>query len=312
MKPIVVVGSINMDLVTQADRIPRLGETVTGKDFQVHSGGKGANQAVAVAKLGYPCVLLGAVGDDVFGDKLLRTLRGYAVDTNYVREVVGSSGTASIIVNSNAENCIVVTPGANVLVSEEYLIAHQHVIKSAGLVLLQLEIPIESVEWVVRCCAENKIPVMLDPAPARPLSSEIMRSVDWFTPNQTEAEFYTDSADGSTDEVVDKLFAMGIRNVILKRGAEGALVARSAGQRSWTRAFKVAALDTTAAGDAFNGAFAVGLMRGMPVDECARFASAAAALAVTRCGAQPSLATLKEVSEFMAAHVSDPATVQRV
>jgi ribokinase len=298
MKPIVVVGSINMDLVTQADRIPRPGETIIGKDFQVHSGGKGANQAVAVSRLGYPCTLLGAVGDDVFGDKLLRTLSGYGVDTTYVRDVPGSSGTASIIVSSTAENCIVVTPGSNASVTRDYLSAHEHVIKTAGMVLLQLEIPIESVEWVVRCCAEHRIPVMLDPAPARTLTPELLRNVDWFTPNQTEAEYYGDGA-SSTDEILSHLFAKGVRNIVLKRGPEGALIADVAGGREWIDVFQVTAVDTTAAGDAFNGAFAVGLMRGLSVAECGRFAAAAAAISVTRCGAQPSLATEKEVRAFM-------------
>lgn len=299
MKPIVVVGSINMDLVTHADRIPRPGETITGTDFQVHSGGKGANQAVAIGKLGYPCTLLGAVGDDVFGEKLLRTLNAYGVDTAYVRDIHGSSGTASIIVSSTAENSIVVTPGANACVTQDYLAAHEDVIRSAGMVLLQLEIPLASVEWVANCCAENKVPVMLDPAPARPLPPELLKNLEWFTPNQTEAEFYTDNAD-STDEMLARLFAMGIRNVVLKRGSEGALIADNRGGRQWTRAFEVTAVDTTAAGDAFNGAFAVALMRGLPRVECAKFAAAAAALSVTRFGAQPSLPTGKEVEDLLA------------
>jgi ribokinase len=300
MKPIVVVGSINMDLVTRAERIPRPGETLIGTDFQLHSGGKGANQAVAVAKLGYPCTLLGAVGDDVFGTDLLHTLARYGVDTKHVRRVPGSSGTASIVVGANAENCIVVTPGSNASVTQEYLSQQLAIIQNAGLVLLQLEIPIESVEWVVRCCAENKVPVMLDPAPACSLPAELFGNIEWFTPNQTEAEFYADGA-SSIDAVLGKLLATGIRNVILKRGSEGALIATSNGERSWTDAFEVAAVDTTAAGDAFNGAFGVALMRGMSVAQAARFAAAAAALSVTRCGAQPSLATQQEVAEFMTA-----------
>jgi ribokinase len=301
MKPIIVVGSINMDLVTHADRIPRPGETLTGTDFQVHSGGKGANQAVAIGKLGYPCTLLGAVGKDVFGEKLLRNLSTHGVETGYIRDVPGSSGTASIIVSSTGENCIIVTPGSNASVTPDYLAAHEHLIKTAGIVLLQLEIPIESVEWVVRCCAESGIPVMLDPAPAQPLPEQLLRSVDWFTPNQTEAEFYSDYAK-TTDEILSRLFAKGIRNVVLKRGEEGALIADVDGCREWTSAFPVSAVDTTAAGDAFNGAFAVALMRKLSLAECGRFASAAAAISVTRCGAQPSLPSEKEVSAFMSIH----------
>ncbi|HWR16894.1 MAG TPA: ribokinase [Terriglobales bacterium] len=298
MKPIVVVGSINMDLVTHVDRIPRPGETVTGTSFQIHSGGKGANQAVAIAKLGYPCILLGAVGEDVFGQNLLRTLSAYNVDITNVREVPGSSGTATIIVDSNAENCIVVTPGSNAQVTEEYVTRHEHLIRSAGIVLLQLEIPIATIEWVVRCCAENGIPVMLDPAPARALSRDVLRNLDWFTPNETEAEFYAPQTK-SPSEAIEQLFAIGPRNVILKRGSQGAIVADAEGKCFHAEAFEVTAIDTTAAGDAFNGAFAVAMMRGLPFPECARFAAAAAAIAVTRCGAQPSLPTNAEVVAFM-------------
>jgi ribokinase len=142
---------------------------------------------------------------------------------------------------------------------------------------------------------------MLDPAPAQPLPEQLLKSVDWFTPNQTEAEFYSDYAN-STEEILSRLFAKGIRNVVLKRGEEGSLIADVDGGREWTSAFPVSAVDTTAAGDAFNGAFAVALMRKLPLAECGRFASAAAAISVTRCGAQPSLPTETEVSTFMSVH----------
>jgi ribokinase len=297
MKPIVVVGSINMDMVTQAPRIPRPGETVTGTGFQLHSGGKGANQAVAAAKLGHPCVMLGAVGDDVFGRDLLRTLEEYGVDTQYVATVPGPSGTASIVVDSNAENSIIVTPGSNACVTVEYIRKNIEIVRNAGIVLLQLEIPLKTVEWLVHFCSENHISTMLDPAPAKPLSAAVLKEVDWFTPNQTEVEFYTGNSE-ATETSLSKLFQQGLRNIILKRGSEGALIADASGSRFWIEAFPVAALDTTAAGDAFNGAFAVALMRAETTVECGRFASAAAAISVTRSGAQPSLPTQKEVDQF--------------
>ena len=297
MKPIVVVGSINMDLVTQAPRIPRPGETVTGTGFQLHPGGKGANQAVAAAKLGYPCILLGAVGDDVFGRDLLQSLNGYGVETRYIATIPGSSGTASIVVDSKAENAIVVTPGSNVHVTAEYLQRNVEIIRNAGIVLLQLEIPRETVEWLVDYCAENHVMVMLDPAPAATLSPSVLKEVDWFTPNQTEAEFYAGDGE-SIETILTRLFEKGLRNVILKRGSDGALIANPKGTRLWIEAFPVAALDTTAAGDAFNGAFAVSLMRAQSTAECGRFASAAAAISVTRVGAQPSLPTQEEVITF--------------
>lgn len=297
MNSIVVIGSINMDLVTQAPRIPRPGETVTGTGFQLHSGGKGANQAVAVAKLGHPCVLLGAVGDDVFGRDLLKTLKEYGVDTQYITSVSGPSGTATIVVDSNAENAIVVTPGSNASVTVDYLQRNLSIIRNAGIVLLQLEIPLETVEWVIGYCADHQIKVMLDPAPAARLSSAALQKIDWFTPNQTEAEFYT--GDGlSTETILSQMFQKGVKNVILKRGAEGAVIASQNGNRFAVDAFRVSAIDTTAAGDAFNGAFAVGYMRSLSVEDCGRYASAAAALSVTRTGAQPSLATQEEVSAF--------------
>jgi ribokinase len=297
MKPIVVVGSINMDLVTQVDRIPRPGETLTGCGFQTHSGGKGANQAVAVARLGHRCVLLGAVGQDVFGQELLATLRGYGVDIRKVSRVAGPSGTASIAVSATGENSIIVTPGANAHVTTDYLMRNEELIREAAMVLSQLEIPIETVEALGLLCAKHNVPLMLDPAPARSLNSSIRKNVQWFTPNQTEAEFY--AGNGSVDDVLKKLFTQGIPNVVLKRGSEGALVASANGMRYPTDAFKVVTRDSTAAGDAYNGAFAVALMRGYSIDDCARFAAAAAAISVTRHGAQPSLPTQEEVQSFL-------------
>lgn len=297
MKPIVVVGSINMDLVTQVDRIPRPGETLTGCGFQTHSGGKGANQAVAVARLGHPCVLLGAVGEDLFGQELLATLRRYGVDTARVTRVPGPSGTASIAVSATGENSIIVTPGANAHVTTDYLMRNKELIREAGIVLSQLEIPIETVQALALLCSEHKIPLMLDPAPARPLNSSILKNVQWFTPNQTEAEFY--AGDGSPEEILNRLFSYGVRKVVLKRGADGAMIAAADGTRCRAEAFKVATRDTTAAGDAYNGAFAVALMRDYAIHECARFAAAAAAISVTRHGAQPSLPTQDEVEALL-------------
>jgi ribokinase len=307
MKPIVVIGSINMDLVTQVERIPRPGETLTGTGFQTHSGGKGANQAVAVARLGYPCVLLGAVGEDVFGRELLQALQAYGVDVSHVRTVPGPTGTASIAVSASAENSIIVTPGANAHVTTDYISGKADLIRNAGMVLLQLEIPIETIESVTRFCAEHGVPVMLDPAPARALTPTILKHVHWFTPNQIEAEFYSGGS-GKTEDILAKFFAAEIRNVILKRGAEGALIATTNGQRCRVAAFEVPARDTTAAGDAYNGAFAVALLRGKPIAECARFAAAAAAISVTRPGAQPSLATGDEVSAFFEDIASSPVS----
>ena len=298
MKPIVVVGSINMDLVTQTERIPGPGETLIGSGFEVHSGGKGANQAVAVARLGYPCILLGALGDDIFGRQLLASLTGDGVATEHLAQVPGASGTATIVVDSNGENTIIVTPGANHAVTPEYLGTKMDVLRGAGMVLAQLEIPIETISWLARQCREMGVPLMLDPAPAQELPPAIFNGIAWFTPNQTETAFYSGGLEGEGN--LAALLQKGIRNVVLKEGGDGALLATADGRRERVEPFAVAALDTTAAGDAFNGAFAVALMRDLPAAESARFAAAAAAISVTRKGAQPSLATETEVQRLLA------------
>lgn len=298
MKPIVVVGSINMDLVSQTERIPRPGETLIGSSFQVHAGGKGANQAVAVARLGYPCVLLGALGDDLFGEQLLATLANFSVETQHIARVQGASGTASIVVDRAGENAIIVTPGSNLAVTPEYLCTKMDVLRGAGMVLAQLEVPAKTLSWLADCCAELGVSLMLDPAPAQELPAALFAGVSWFTPNQTETAFYAKGSAGS-EEILAHLFRRGVRNVILKEGADGALLANADGGRERIAAFPVKAVDTTAAGDSFNGAFAVGLMRGLSPAESARFAAAAAAISVTRHGAQPSLPNDAEVQELL-------------
>jgi ribokinase len=302
MKPIVVVGSINMDLVSRIERIPSPGETLIGSLFEIHSGGKGANQAVAIARLGYPSILLGALGDDIFGQKLLATLSDYGVDTSHINVVAGASGVASIVVDAAGENTIIVTPGANAHVTPDYLSSKLGIFRSAGMVLAQLEIPVATVDWLAGVCADFGVPFMLDPAPACPLSSSTLKKIAWFTPNETEANFYSGQAQ-TIEQTVAALFQLGVANVILKRGAEGAILATQGGVITSAETFPVDAVDATAAGDAFNGAFAVGLMQGRSIEESARFAAAAAAVSVTRRGAQPSLPDETEVVSFLEAQI---------
>ena len=302
MKPIVVVGSINMDLVTRTGRFPRRGETVLGSGFQMHSGGKGANQAVAIARLRYPSILLGVLGTDLFGRQLISTLKDYGVNTEYVGSANGSSGTASIVVDESGENTIIVTPGTNLDVTPEFLESRLDVLRSAGMVLAQLEIPILTVEWLAQKCVEFNIPFMLDPAPANELPAELLSRVTWFTPNQTESAFYTGN-EQSEEATIRRLLAAGIANIILKKGGDGAIAALTDGVRYRVEAFNVKPVDTTAAGDSFNGAFAVGLMRGCGTEESLRFAAAAAAISVTRHGAQPSMPSLDEVSELLTGRI---------
>ena len=305
-KAIVVVGSINMDLVAATERIPVAGETLTGKSFRTYPGGKGANQAVAVARLGYPVKMIGRLGSDAFGTELREGLQEEGVDVSGVLTSEGASGVALIVVSDTGDNCIVVTPGANAMLTPQDLDDNLQVIKTAGIVLTQLEIPIETVEHLAKICVREGVPLILDPAPARTLSVELLQAVDWFTPNETEAGFFIgNNADSMTpEEMAEVLISKGFRGVALKLGSRGAYVRSEYEPGSVLRPFAVHAVDTTAAGDAFNGAFATGLMMGKDPDESARFASAAAALSVTQAGAQPSMATLAEV-ERMLAHATE-------
>ena len=300
-KPIVVVGSINMDLVARCNRIPRPGQSLIGTGFDTTPGGKGANQAVAAARLGYPVQIVGAVGEDVFGEALLDNLSAAGVGTAAVKRVDGPSGVAPILVAENGENSIVVVPGANGKVDSEYIDSQAELICSAGMVLCQLELPIATVSRVLDLCENAGVPVMLDPAPAAPLPGEIWRQVAWFTPNETEAAFYLGN-ESKPEDAAKQLINRGLRGVALKRGGEGAYLAVAGGKADWAPAFTVQAINTVAAGDCFNGAFAVALMEGKDPWAAARFASAAAAISVTRKGAQASMPSRKEVEEFLATH----------
>ena len=311
--PIVVVGSINMDLVSAAPRIPAAGETLLGSNFQMHSGGKGANQAVAVARLGYPAEMIGMVGSDLFGEQLRLNLQRAGVGVDGVAIVEGPTGIAAITVASGGENCIVVTPGANAAMSPEYVEQHRSRIRKAGMVLAQLEIPIESVECVAEICAQANVPFMLDPAPAQMLSPSLLQRVRWFTPNETEAELYANPGMeqqnteghgvGGSDatglgETARSILARGPVGIILKLGSRGAYLVSGSVHRH-ANAPPVDVVDTTAAGDALNGAFAVGLMLGKTPMESVQFAVAAASISVTRSGAQPSMPTMAEVSRLL-------------
>ena len=302
-KPIVVVGSINMDFVVNAPRIPTVGETLTGTGFQTHFGGKGANQAVAVARLGYPVTMIGLVGSDALGEQLKSSLHNVGVGVDAVGVVEGSSGVASITVSAAGENAIVVVPGANGRVFPDYLDRHEETIINAGIVLAQLEIPIETIAHLSELCERHKVPFILDPAPAHDLPLEIFERIDWITPNETEAAFYADqTAAGSVftpQQSATRLLARGCRGVVLKMGSQGAYVATPEGSSKLLPAFLVEAVDTTAAGDAFNGGFATALMLGATPFQSARFGAAVAAVSVTRAGAQTAMPSSEEVERFL-------------
>ena len=304
MKQILVVGSINLDLVAVTSKIPQPGETVSGTTFQTFSGGKGANQAFAAARLGAPVSMIGKVGNDSFGKQLRANLEAGGVDTSAIEEVATSSGIAQIITAASGENIIVVVPGANGQLLPADLDKHIDLIRAAGIILAQLEIPLETVSYLASIARREKIPFMLDPAPVQPLPASLLSAVDWLTPNESETcallgrpvqELPTEELEA----VAGRLLRRGAANVVLKLGARGCYLALVDGRRMLIPANVVKAIDTTAAGDAFNGAFAASLMDGHNPVRSASWASAVAALSVTRPGAQPSMPTRAEVERFI-------------
>ena len=318
-KPMVVVGSINLDLVAGADRIPQVGETIIGNTFNTFYGGKGANQAVAIAKLGYPVSMVGNVGSDPFGTQLRDGLNQAGVDTTYVKTVEGASGVALVTLGRRGENNIVVVPGANGQLTPKRLEKASTILQRAGFLLAQLEIPLETVEYLAEFAERHGIPLMLDPAPARELSGSLLRRLTWITPNETETQELLDTNFENGDQdfygAAQRFLDWGVKNVLLKLGPRGSLLAQAALAKERVPAFSVDAVDTTAAGDAFNAGFAVGLMRGSTAVGSAVFASAVAAISVTRPGAQPSMPSGQEVERFLQQHpipTAQPATSEQV
>jgi ribokinase len=303
--PIVVVGSINLDLVASVSRIPKAGETTAGDTFSTFFGGKGANQAVGIARLGYPVSMIGKVGDDDFGERLRRGLKEKRVDIRSVGTAKrASSGVALISTDATGQNSIVVVPGANGKLLPRDLAKESRLLTSAGMVLTQLEVPLETIEYVATVAQRNRVPLMLDPAPARELPSKLLERVTWLTPNETETAILcgvaADSVGAaSASPLARQLLGLGARNVAIKLGKHGAYIAGVDTSELFIPAFRVQAVDSTAAGDAFNAGLAVALMRGEDPAKAARFGSAVAALSVTRRGAQPSMPRQAEVTRFL-------------
>jgi ribokinase len=305
-KPIVVVGSLNADFVINVERFPVPGETLVGRDFQVFPGGKGANQAYGAGRLGARVSMIGQVGHDAQAEWLRQNLASAGVDVAAVaRDPAVSSGIATITIDALGENQILIVPGANGTFTAERLEAHRALIASAHLVLLQLEIPLETVMAAARLARQAGACVILDPAPARPLPDELLALVDYLTPNETELAILADLQPRALNRadaarVARQLRDRGAHRVIVKLGPQGALLVEDGREHFWP-AFAVKAVDTVAAGDAFNAAFATALAAGQPELEAGRFACAAAAISVTRAGAQPSMPTRAEVEQLLAA-----------
>jgi ribokinase len=300
-KQVLVVGSINTDLVVKAAQLPLRGQTITGESFHTYQGGKGANQAVAAARLGAKVAIIGKVGSDEFGRASIQSLEASGVDCAHVAIEPGDSGLAIITVGASGENTIVVIPGANAAVTPDYIDSKRAVIQQAGIVLAQLEIPLESVLRLAEICREEGVPLMLDPAPAIALPDALYGLCDWLTPNETEAAFYAGT--GAHEEpaaVAEALRKRGAINILLKLGERGAYIQKRGEAAQLVAPFLVNAVDTTAAGDTFNGAFATALTAGEDLAASGRFACAAAAISVTRMGAQASMPSAADLQDFLA------------
>ena len=310
MSSILTVGSINADLVVRVDRMPQPGETCRGTHFALYEGGKGANQAVAVASMGVTSRLLARVGDDPNGVQLISQLQARQVIVDRVLITPEApTGTALIHVDKKGENTITIISGANDLLSRTDVDAHKDLLVAADLILMQLEIDLAVVRYVSRLAHERQIPVVLDPAPAPAQSiHDILPYVYAITPNESEARSLTGVSVKTKAEALQaarQIQAIGARNVILKMGARGALVLQENARYQFIDAFPVTTVDSTAAGDAFNGVMAVALSESKPLEEAVLWGCAAGALATTREGAQESMPSRKEVQELIAARPAE-------
>jgi ribokinase len=301
---VVVIGSVNMDLVARGQAIPRPGETVVGAEFQTFPGGKGANQAVAIARLGTRCLFVGRVGDDDYGVHLREEMGNAGVNVDFLGTTPGvATGVGVIMVNEAGENAICVASGANHTVTSEDVDRAEEVIANASVCVLQLEIPIETTIHGLRKANRHGVETILDPAPAvNPFPSELYEA-DILTPNEGEAAMITedDSGDINPDAVAAEILAKGAKCAVVTLGPEGALVVDEQGTHR-IDGIPVTAVDATAAGDAFSGALAVARTRGLSISEAARFANAAGAASCRTAGAMPSMPTEDEVMELLEKH----------
>lgn len=299
---LVVLGSINADHILNLESFPTPGETVTGNQYQVAFGGKGANQAVAAGRSGAKIAFIACTGDDYTGERVRKQLASDNIDIAPVSVVEGeSTGVALIFVNAEGENVIGIHAGANAALTTERVNAQREIIANAEALLMQLESPVESVLAAAEIAHQNHTTVVLNPAPARVLSDELLALVDIITPNETEAEKLTGvrvENDDDAARAAKVLHDKGIGTVIITLGSRGVWASVN-GEGRRVPGFKVKAIDTIAAGDTFNGALVTALLEGKRMDDAIRFAHAAAAIAVTRKGAQPSVPWRKEIDEFL-------------
>ena len=300
--PIFVLGSVNIDHVLNTPALPRPGETISGQTYNIFPGGKGANQAVACARLAGKTRFMACMGSDAFSDGLIQQFSETGMDTSLIEQVDDSStGVALIFVDNQGENCIGISAQANARLTSEKVQNRERDIAESAFLLASLETPLEGVYAAAKIAQENNTTVVLNPAPAQPLSDNLLGCVDIITPNQTEAEMLTGIAVhdfNSAEEAARALHSKGISTVVITMGSMGAFISDNCGARM-INSVPVTAVDSTAAGDTFNGAMVVALAEGSSIDEAACFANGAAALSVTRNGAQASIPTRAEADKFL-------------
>lgn len=300
MGKIIVIGSLNMDLVTQVKKTPKVGETILGQGFKEIPGGKGANQAVSIGRLGGQVKMIGMVGDDAFGLALTSNLVKNNVDISQVgKSIDNATGLAMIMVNEDGDNSIVVIPGANFDLLKESI--NDSYVEDYDYVLAQLESPIESIEKAFRIAKEKGLMTILNPAPARELSEGLIRNTDMIIPNETEFELITGVApenDQAIEKGVTVLFEKGISDVLITLGKKGGYYLNSKGVRHKVSGYSVNAIDTTAAGDSFIGGLLTRLSIGDDIEQAMEYAMKVGAMTVSRKGAQSSLPTQKEIENF--------------
>ena len=300
MKKICVIGSLNMDLVVNVDTMPKPGQTIIGSNFKEVPGGKGANQAVAMARLNGNVSMIGKVGEDGFGQTLINSLKNDKVDTTYIQTAKGATGVALITVDKNAQNSIVVSPGANFEVKEDDIDNNIEAIKNSDIVVLQLETPLNTIKYALNKAKELNKYTILNPAPAVKLDDEIIKNVDLLTPNETELEIIS-GVSIETEEDIQKaaqiMIEKGVKELIVTLGSKGSLYINKE-KSMFKKAYKVEAVDTTAAGDSYTGALAVALSQDNGIEDSMDFASKVGALSVLKEGAQSSLPTLEDVKNF--------------
>jgi ribokinase len=302
MKKALVIGSLNMDMTVKVEELPKLGETIFGNDFYESCGGKGANQAVAVSKLGMKTEMIGMVGKDSQGEKLIQNLNKYGIISDNVIKSDELTGRAIITVDKKGDNNIIVIPGSNFKITKEHIQAKQDVIASSDVVILQNEIPSETVEFSLLKAKELGKITIFNPAPARKLSGEVFKNTDYLILNETEMEEIFEikfNDEEYTEKISIKKKEYGIKNIILTLGDKGSILFSEDNNIKKYDVYKVKAVDTTAAGDSFIGAFTMKICEIGNPDEAIKYATAVSAIVVTRQGAQDSIPTREEIEKFI-------------